>query len=50
MVCNTCAARLSDCPVCRVRITSRDRIYLGGYKQKYLKYKQKYLALKKQIF
>ena len=50
MICDTCASSISLCPICRAPITSRDRVYLGGYKQKYLKYKQKYLALKKQIF
>ena len=50
MICDTCAASISLCPICRAPITSRDRVYLGGYKQKYLKYKQKYLDLKNQIF
>ena len=37
------------CPICRVPITSAQKIFYGGYRQKYLKYKAKYLELKNSL-
>jgi hypothetical protein len=37
------------CPLCQTPITSAQRIFYGGYRQKYLKYKAKYLELKNNL-
>jgi len=37
------------CPLCQTSITSAQRIFYGGYRQKYLKYKAKYLELKNNL-
>ena len=48
LLCNICYDRLETpkCPKCKQNVTSGERIYFGGYKDKYLKYKHKYLQLK----
>ena len=37
------------CPLCQTPITSAQKIFYGGYRQKYLKYKAKYLELKNNL-
>ena len=43
------AAPNPKCPLCQTPITSDQKIFYGGYRQKYLKYKAKYLELKNSL-
>jgi alpha-tubulin suppressor-like RCC1 family protein len=43
------AAPNPKCPLCQTPITSAQKIFYGGYRQKYLKYKAKYLELKNSL-
>jgi hypothetical protein len=49
LTCNVCCQTLTKCPFCRTNIERKNKVFLGGFKQKYLKYKQKYLELKKEM-
>ena len=37
------------CPECNLRPKKTSFVFLGGFKEKYLKYKQKYISLKREI-
>ena len=43
------AAPNPKCPLCQTPITSDQKIFYGGYRQKYLKYKATYLELKNSL-
>jgi len=61
LICQTCydamppsgnglgGAIVKRCPSCREAAPTRERIFFGGYKKKYLKYKEKYLQLKNKL-